>query len=95
MKPHEGGYKVAEWEAALKAAEGLVVRPGREDPRYVSLEPKQIATHPVLFQPRAFLGARVDRKRVEVDPFHVADLVEAINRKGELNPVILIKLGDR
>jgi hypothetical protein len=92
MKPHEGGYKAAEWEAALKAAEGLVVRPGREDPRSVSLEPKQITTHPVLFQPRAFLGTRVDRGRVEVDPFHVADLVKAINRKGELNPVTVIKL---
>jgi hypothetical protein len=56
---------------------------------YVDLNTKQIATRIELFQPRRFsAGLRA------VDPHHVKKLKTRIDRKGELDPVLVVRLGD-
>jgi hypothetical protein len=57
MKAHSGGHTAAEREQ-VEAEENLV-QPGAEDGREVPLQAEEIKTHPVLFQPRSFLSARV------------------------------------
>jgi hypothetical protein len=93
MRPHDGGHKAAEREEALKEAEGLVVRPGPDDEKMLQLKLFEIETHPVLFQPRAFLETRADRQQAVTDPEHVKDLETRIKLKGELKPMTVIKLG--
>jgi hypothetical protein len=74
---------------ALKDAEKELEQPSStERPLYVNVKPANIATRLELFQPRRFsAGLR------EVDPKHVKDLATRIQRKGDLDPVLIIKLG--
>jgi len=81
---------------ALAEAEQRLVRPpgAHKGTVIVSVPPKEIIVQPELFQPRRFsAGLR------EVDPKHVKDLETRITRKGELDPVLVVKfkapLGDR
>jgi hypothetical protein len=56
---------------------------------YADLNVKQIKTRLELFQPRRFsAGLRA------VDPRHVKALKTRIGRKGELDPVLVVRLGD-
>jgi hypothetical protein len=56
---------------------------------YADLNVKQITTRMELFQPRRFsAGLRA------VDPRHVKQLKTRIDRKGELDPVLVVRLGD-
>jgi ParB/Sulfiredoxin domain len=74
-------------EALSKAEEQLVPRT-EKDPRYVRLRLSEIELRPQLFQPREFLyGAR------EVDKAHVRKLEGRMRYKGELEPIVVIKLG--
>ncbi|MCW5701755.1 MAG: ParB-like nuclease domain-containing protein, partial [Bradyrhizobium sp.] len=74
---------------ALREAERELEQPSStERPLYVNVMPANITTRLELFQPRRFsAGLR------EVDPKHVKDLATRITRKGDLNPVLVIKLG--
>jgi ParB/Sulfiredoxin domain len=80
-------------EALSKAEEQLVPwtkdNPWTEsDPPYVKLRLSEIEVRPELFQPREFLyGAR------EVDKAHVRKLEGRMRYKGELEPIVVIKLG--
>lgn len=73
---------------ALREAERELEQPSStERPLYVSVKPDNIATRLELFQPRRFsAGLR------EVDPKHVKDLATRITRKGDLDPILIIKL---
>jgi hypothetical protein len=74
---------------ALRGAEELLEQPpkSRNAPVHVHVKPKDIQTMQELFQPRRFsAGLR------EVDPKHVKDLATRITRKGELDPVLVVKL---
>jgi hypothetical protein len=56
---------------------------------YVDINTQHIATRLELFQPRRFsAGLRA------VDPRHVKQLKTRIDRKGELDPVLVVRLGD-
>jgi hypothetical protein len=76
-------------EALGKAERQLSTRrrpPGNE--AFVQLHPSQIRTRPELFQPREFsFGLR------KTDPEHVRKLERTIGINGELDPVLVIKLG--
>ena len=77
---------------ALAQAEKELVKPPDADkpPVHVDLNAKQITTRPELFQPRRFsVGLR------DVDPEHVKRLKTRIDRKGELDPVLVVKLGSK
>jgi hypothetical protein len=67
MRPHGGGHKAAAREAALKAAERLVVRLGPDDTKVVDAGVTQIETHPVLFQPHEFLGKADTEHKMPLD----------------------------
>ncbi|MCK1443402.1 ParB-like nuclease domain-containing protein [Bradyrhizobium sp. 48] len=73
---------------ALREAERELEQPSStERPLYVNVKPANITTRLELFQPRRFsAGLR------EVDPKHVKDLATRITRKGDLDPVLVIKL---
>ncbi len=90
MKPHSGGYTAAQREQALKDAEEHLVRPGPEDVRELLLRPDEITTHIVLFQPRAFLSARVGGKE-GLNADWVKRLKGRIGSHGELDPVTVIQ----
>jgi hypothetical protein len=74
--------------AALSEAERELEQPSSaERPLYVNVKPANIATRLELFQPRRFsAGLR------EADPKHVKDLATRITRKGDLDPILIIKL---
>jgi hypothetical protein len=73
---------------ALQKAEAELVARTDKDPRYVKLRLSEIKLRPELFQPREFLyGAR------DVDKAHVRKLEGRMRYKGELEPIVVIKLG--
>ena len=75
---------------AVRKAEGQLSTRGRppDNEAFVQLHPSQIKTRPELFQPREFsFGLRM------TDPDHVKKLERAISINGELDPVLVIKLG--
>jgi hypothetical protein len=75
---------------AMAEAEGALERPpsvsGRT--RVVDVKPADVRTRPELFQPRRF-----SEGYWEVDVQHVKDLSIRVERKGELDPVIIVKIG--
>jgi ParB-like nuclease domain len=75
---------------ALAQAEEILKRPtgSANGTHLVDLKPSEVDTWPELFQPRKFSeGLR------EVDATHVKNLGVRIGRKGELDPIIVVKLG--
>ncbi|SFN95487.1 ParB-like nuclease domain-containing protein [Bradyrhizobium sp. Ghvi] len=77
---------------ALKEAEADLVRPEGSDgkPVYAHVPPQDIAERLELFQPRRpGYGLR------KVDTQHVNALATRITRKGELDPVLVVKLGSK
>jgi uncharacterized ParB-like nuclease family protein len=74
---------------ALKEAEKRLEQPPGDgkSPVFVDVRPKDIVTMPELFQPRRFSAGLRD-----VDPRHVKNLQTRITRKGELDPVLVVKL---
>ncbi len=76
-------------EALEKAERQLSTRDRPSDTEaFVKLHPSQIKIRPELFQPREFsFGLRM------TDPDHVKRLERAIGINGELDPVLVIKLG--
>jgi hypothetical protein len=62
--------------------------PAPDDPQYVYLAPQELSVRPELFQPREFTyGVR------EVNKRHVEQLKREIERVGELDPILVIRLG--
>lgn len=95
MKLHSGGYTTAQREQALREAEENLVRPGSKDARELLLHLEEIKTHPVLFQPRSFLSARVyadEDTAQDVDVDWVDKLKRRIGTSGELDPIIVVRL---
>ena len=75
-------------EALAQADKELERPPSTEKPPvHVDLNTATIKTRAELFQPRRFSGGLRD-----VDPKHVKDLKTRIERKGELDPVLVVKL---
>ncbi|MCK1518626.1 ParB-like nuclease domain-containing protein [Bradyrhizobium sp. 190] len=75
-------------EAALAKAEEALVRPTGRDAPFVDLKPSEVETRTELFQPRKFSEGLRD-----VDPKHVKDLGIRIGKKGELDPITVVKIG--
>lgn len=75
---------------ALAMAEKELERPPSTEkvPVYVELNAATIKTRPELFQPRRFSEGLRD-----VDPRHVKNLRTRIDRKGELDPPLVVKIG--
>lgn len=83
-----GAHTTQAREEALLVAEGTLVRPADGKTQIVKLKPKQIIIRAELFQPREFsFGGRDTDKR------HVERLTRRIKNVGELDPIIVIKLG--
>lgn len=73
---------------ALQEAEQELEQPtSTERPLYVNVKPADIRVRLELFQPRRFSAGLK-----EVDPKHVKDLETRILRKGDLDPILIIKL---
>jgi hypothetical protein len=76
-------------EALEKAERQLTRRPEGAD-AIVELHPSEIQVRPELFQPREFsFGLH------KTDEDHVKKLARAISIRGELDPVVVIKLGKK
>jgi hypothetical protein len=73
---------------ALAQAERELKQPPSGNTETVRIAPADIKTRPELFQPRGFatIGA--------LDADHVAKLAKRIGRKGELDPPLVVKLGE-
>src|SRR6185437_8324462 len=85
-------YSAKEFKEALVKAEQQLSTDGRRaDPAAtVELLPSEIEMRPELFQPREFsFGLK------ETDPNHVKRLARAVGIQGELDPIVVIKLGKR
>ena len=83
-------YSAKDRREALEKAEKVLTTEGRPkaEPAIVHLRPVEIEVRPELFQPREFsYGFR------EVDRDHVKKLKRAIDIDGELDPIIVVKLG--
>jgi ParB/Sulfiredoxin domain len=83
-------YNAKTRKEALEKAEKQLTTKGRAkvEPAMVELRPVEIEVKPELFQPREFsYGFR------EVDRDHVKKLKRAIDIDGELDPIIVVKLG--
>jgi hypothetical protein len=86
----EKRLNTAELERALSRAEREVARPeheGGRGPQLVDLHPDSIETRTELFQPRRF-----SHTLYEVDQRHVNRLAGRLTNKGELDPILVIKL---
>lgn len=70
-------------------AEASLERPNGA-PAFVKLKPNEISLLPELFQPREFSFGMY-----EVDRKHVQDLLQRIERKGELDPVLVLRTQNR
>ena len=85
-------YNASEVKEALAKAERqhtTVGRPARPDAS-VELLPSEVQMRPELFQPREFsFGLRA------TDRDHVKKLARAIGIQGELDPIVVIKLGKK
>jgi hypothetical protein len=87
---HQLGKTTARGTAkALKEAEARLVRPEdtRGGPVYMHISPKEIKERLELFQPR-----RPGWGMRELDTKHINTLKTRIERKGELDPVLVVKL---
>ena len=85
-------YTAKELKEAIAKAEQQITTVGRPKGAHatVKLLPSQIEIRPELFQPREFsFGLR------KTDPDHVKKLKRALSVKGELDPIIVIKLGKK
>jgi hypothetical protein len=92
MKKHQLGKITPQVTGkALREAERQLVRPPAEngrEPLYVDVRPQDIVERLELFQPRRpGWGLRT------VDAQHVKRLATRIKKKGELDPVLVVKLG--
>jgi hypothetical protein len=79
-------------QEAIEAAEDRITTSGRAEggEAFVELVPSAIELRPELFQPREFsFGLR------QTDPDHVKKLARAISIQGELDPVLVIKVGKK
>jgi hypothetical protein len=83
-----GAHTTQAREEALLEAGGTLVRPADGRTQTVKLKPQQIIIRAELFQPRefAFGGRDTDRR-------HVERLARRIKNVGELDPIVVIKLG--
>jgi hypothetical protein len=90
MPPYRSSQKSpAKRARALKEAEETLVRPAAADgPTYVQLKPQEVHTRHELFQPREFLFAKSG-----LDTRHVTKLKRVIEIKGEIEPILVVKLG--
>jgi hypothetical protein len=89
MKHQLGKIRVQDTEKALREAEARLERPEVTDgkPVFEQLRPQEIRTRLELFQPR-----RPGYGTKELNTNHVKKLKAKIERKGELNPVLVVKL---
>jgi hypothetical protein len=84
-----GKHTAKAFADALDTAEKQLVPRTDSDPRHVKLRPSEIEVRPELFQPREFLyGAR------DVDKSHVKKLEKQMQYKGELEPIVVIRLDE-
>ena len=74
---------------AMASAESGLERP-KGAARIVDIKPAAVTTWVELFQPRKF-----SEGLYEVDAKHVKDLKTRIGKKGELDPIIVVKIGGR
>lgn len=90
MKHQLSNITVRDTAEALKAAEAQLERPEatNEGPVYVQVRPQDIKERLELFQPR-----RPGYGMRKLDTRHVNELKTRIERKGELDPVLVVKLG--
>jgi hypothetical protein len=89
MKHQLGKINVRDTADALRIAEALVERPeiNQAAPVYVHMKPQDIRERLELFQPRRpGWGTR------KLETRHVNHLATRIERKGELDPVLVVKL---
>jgi hypothetical protein len=87
MKYQLSKITVRDAAMSVKEAEARLERPKVTDERYVDLLPKDIRTRLELFQPRRpGWGTR------ELDTKNINRLAQRIKRKGELDPVLVVKL---
>lgn len=90
MKHQLGKITVRDAAEALKTAEAQLEQPDATNggPVYVQVRPQDIKERLEIFQPRRpGYGLR------KVDARHVNNLKTRIERKGELDPVLVVKLG--
>jgi hypothetical protein len=90
MKPYLSKITPRDTAKALREAERQLERPEVTNggPVYVQVSPEDIGQRLELFQPRRpGWGTR------ELDTKHVNNLKTRIERKGELDPVLVVKLG--
>ncbi|MBI5322736.1 ParB/RepB/Spo0J family partition protein [Bradyrhizobium sp.] len=91
MKHQLGKIRVSDTAKALRLAERQLKKPQTNGaPEFVQVKPQDIKTRVELFQPRRpGWGTR------ELDTKHVGKLATRIERKGELDPVLVVRLGDQ
>lgn len=92
MKHYLSKITAKDTAKALKEAEEQIERPvvANGTPVFVNVSPKDIRERLELFQPR-----RPGWGTHKLDPKHVKTLATNITRKGELDPVVVVKLGDQ
>src|SRR5262245_33940129 len=73
---------------AVRKAQAELVRPNNGETT-VTLKVQEIFTRTELFQPRGFFS-----QLFEIDNGHVKKLAREIRIKGELDPVMVVKLGE-
>ena len=83
-------HTAASLEAEMAKATKELCRPPKGAAATVSLLPQDIHTKPELFQPRIF-----SHGLHEVDEAHVKKLMRRMGTVGELDPVVVVKLGER
>jgi hypothetical protein len=87
-----GKHTAKDLEQAVQEAQAQLDAdpPPPDAPKWVQLKPEEIVTRPELFQPREFAWQRTD-----VDKWHAKKLAKHINHVGELDPIVVIRLGDQ
>jgi hypothetical protein len=83
-----GAYTAKQRKEALEAAEKILVRPKKAGAT-VRLNVNEVDLKPELFQPREFTYGFF-----ETDKGHVGKLKKAIEVNGELDPIVVTKLGE-
>jgi ParB-like chromosome segregation protein Spo0J len=83
-------HTAATLDAEVKRATKEIQRPSKEDGLTVLVHAQDVDTRPELFQPRIFAHGLQ-----EVDESNVHKLMRRIGTVGELDPVVVVKLGAR
>ena len=92
MKGVIGKHTAKDLEKAVQEAQAQLDAnpPPPYAPKWVHLKPEEIITRPELFQPREFAWRKSD-----VDKQYAKKLAKHIRHIGELDPIIVVRLGEQ